>query len=988
MSKNVSLKNFLDDINDNNLFTLETLTNSLLPQRLLKSLKEEIKPNEILIVNDKPLILFFNKNCDSKLIFKKCWNFAEAPIVIIEKEIDFEIYNGFEFIVETKELAKLSKDNLNYISILNGDYFKQIKINKKNKRIDKVLLQNIKDTRNLLLKNGLDKYKNIANSLIGRIIFIRYLIDRKVYLKKYNKILTNEYDLKPFLDSKEKTYELFEYLKSDDGFNGDWFPILENENDIVNEVHLKILKELISGTQMSTGDRSLFDIYDFSIIPIEFISNIYESFIGENEQRKNGAYYTPTFLVDYILKYTVDEYFKNNPNTYNCKVLDPACGSGIFLVETLRKLVMQFEKIKKRSVDKEELIQLVRDNIFGIDKDKDAVAISIFSLYLAMLDYQTPKELAEFKFPNLLKSEKNPNIVPNFFNDDFFNMEGIYNQILKEKELDFIIGNPPYGESTIKQNTPCYEYVTSKNISVGNKDIVQAFLFRVKDILNEQTKISFIVTSTLLYNQSTKEFRKRFFNGYKINHILELSSVRRDIFENADVPVSIIFYEYSSKENIEKNIINYISMKPTPYFRKLKTLILAKQDFKKIKQMKIVNYDYLWKILIYGSYLDFNFITKLKTSKFSTIQDLIDKKELVKYQGFKRKDGNRKIDTKELKSYDFIDTSPAKKNLKPFYISEDLEKFDYDFVGYINKRLTPNYTDLYKAPILLFTGGLSNNLKQNSAISYKNVTFTSSVVAIKSLSKDINTLKTINGIFYSSYFSYYLLHTASSTGVRQEECNDYEKLSTHFIKNKNIVSIVSKIEKLKKEFYDANKIKSPYEFEKNLNQLTKELDNTVLESFSLSNQEHSLIDYSNTIVIPWIIQKKYDIAFKKLKFKDKLLNDYLSIFIEHYSKVYKQNNMYFQANILWDNYAIGIYFKILDNKPNDIINWIKEKNIQKFLSFSGKHTLENLFLQKDIKGFEEDGFYVIKPNEYKNWHKAIGYLDFYEFQDAILRAGK
>ncbi|KIM08261.1 MAG: hypothetical protein KU28_04025 [Sulfurovum sp. PC08-66] len=202
----------------------------------------------------------------------------------------------------------------------------------------------------------MQKHRDIANSLIGRILFIRYLIDRKVRLNKYKKILSNE-DLQSILASKEKTYELFEYLKSDDGFNGDWFPIDKLEDELVNPQHLNILKELIGGTEIQSGQRSLFDIYDFSIIPIEFISNVYESFIGEEEQRESGAYYTPTFLVDYILKYTVDEFFKNNPNEYNCKVLDPACGSGIFLVETFRRLVAQFERVNDKKITANELKQ-------------------------------------------------------------------------------------------------------------------------------------------------------------------------------------------------------------------------------------------------------------------------------------------------------------------------------------------------------------------------------------------------------------------------------------------------------------------------------------------------------------------------------------------------------------------------------------------------------------------------------------------------------
>ena len=98
--------------------------------------------------------------------------------------------------------------------------------------------------------------------------------------------------------------------------------------------------------------------------------------------------------------------------------------------------------------------------------------------------------------------------------------------------------------------------------------------------------------------------------------------------------------------------------------------------------------------------------------------------------------------------------------------------------------------------------------------------------------------------------------------------------------------------------------------------------------------------------------------------------------------------MYFQANVFWDDYAIGIYFKVLNEKPEEDITWKQEKNIQNFPKMAGSRILENLFIQKDIKGFESNGFYVVKPNEYKNWHKAIGYLDFYEFNDAILKAGK
>jgi len=1018
------------DINhENGLYDfnkIDTIPN--LPQRVCKSLRE-VEPNNLFVVNGKVVILFFNKDDKKKKeIFKKCWNFGEVPIVIIETETDFEIYNGFDYILKTEnlfELELIKKDGLNYLSLISGTYFKDNKFKNKNRRVDKVLLENIKYVREEIIiklaSDGLqDKLKKlsreknqkkkekivnsftpiesknlkslqtIANSLIGRIIFIRYLVDREVELvfEGIKKSLTNE-DLKTILNSKKRTYSLFQYLQSDDGFNGDWFPVSDAEKTVVKEEHLSVLKEFISGTKIKNGQRSLFDFYDFSIIPVEFISNIYESFIGEEQQKADGAYYTPTFLVDYVLKYTVDNYFENNPTEYNCRVLDPACGSGIFLVETLRKLVAQYEKVNKKPISAKKLKQLVLDNIYAIDSNPDALAISVFSLYITMLDYQNPKEIEEFKFPYLLKNDKNDNPNPNFFYNDFFDTDAEYNDILKNKKLHFIIGNPPYGQSSIKEGSLADEYIKNNKLKIGNGDIVQAFMIRVKDLVAENTKISFIVTSKVLYNLKTKVFRtEHFFNQFKVNHILELSSVRKEIFENADVPVSILFYEYSTNKEVLKNIINYISMKPSPYFKKLKVLILSKSDFKKVNQSKLLgDNDYLWKILVYGSYLDFNFIKTLKSNKYNTIQKLVGTKELIKYQGFKRKDGNKKIDTTRLQKFDFIDTGPKKKDLKPFYISSHLDKFNYDSVGYTNQKITDDYTDAYKAPILLFTGGLSNELKQNSAISYKNATFTSSVVALKSLNNNIDILKTINGLFYSNFFSYYLLQTASSTGVKQEECDDYEKLSLPYIKNKKIVSVVSKIEELKKEHFDTNS-SNTLNYEKDLNSLTRELDETILKALNLNEKEYSLIDYVNSIVIPWVIQKKYDHVFKIYDYKNKKLEEYVNIFIKHYSNIYKQNDLFFQAEILWHKYAIGIYFKVLKEKPNEDITWKKESNIQNFLKLSSGETVENLFIQKDIKGFEPDGFYVVKPNEYKNWHKAIGYLDFYEFDDAILTAGK
>jgi len=936
-----------------------------LPQRLNRSLKK-IKPKSLFIIKNKPIILFFDKSVDKEKIFKQCWNFSEAPIIIIENDVDFDIYNGFDYILKNgkfllKEIAK--KDELNYISIISGKYFENANdiFNQKTKKVDKKLLENIKEAREKLL--ALTNHTDIANALLGRIIFIRYLIDRKVLLKfeGRHKSLSNE-EFKEILSSKERTYNLFKYLKSKDGFNGDWFPIENNEEDIVNEEHLSILKELISGTDIKTKQGSLFDIYDFSIIPIEFISNVYENFIGEENQKKDGAYYTPTFLVDYILKYTVDEYFKNNPKEYNCKVLDPACGSGIFLVETLRKLIAQYEKLKKRRIEAEEIVQLVKDNVYGIDYNRNALQISVFSLYLTMLDYQTPTDIEEFRFPYLLESEKNED-EPNFFYSDFFNIEASFNIILKEKKLDFIIGNPPYGRSTIKKGSFADKYIKSNKIKIGNNDIVQPFMVRVKDLVTKNSQISFIVTSKVLYNLQSKEFRtEHFFNQFKINHILELSSVRKEIFENADTPVTILFYEYcKDKKEILENRINYTSMKPSPYFEKLKTLFISKSDFKRVQQSKILESDYLWKILVHGSYLDFNFIKRLKEYK------IIEEQLIYSSTGIKIGNKKNKIPDEYFR-LPYIET----KQFKPFYLVKNEKKWTLEYAEGIREIKT------FTAPSLLLSLGVNTNLEIKTAVLHKDAIFPASITSVKTNSED--ELYGIMGFLNSILFKYYVMNIASSVGIEREQIHNPEKFSLPYIHSDKVIKITKKLEK-----YSQNDFA---QYNKEFDDLKKELDEAVLETLKLSKQEKVLIDYSANIIIPWVMQKQYDVAFESLGYKDERIKRYLQIFIEHYTKLYKHINKQFSVKIYWDKYAIGIYFNVLDKEPKEKIEWIKEPNIQNFLKLSSGKTLENLFIQKDIKGFESDGFYVIKPNEYKNWHEAIGYLDFYEFEKAILGAGK
>jgi hypothetical protein len=236
------------------------------------------------------------------------------------------------------------------------------------------------------------------------------------------------------------------------------------------------------------------------------------------------------------------------------------------------------------------------------------------------------------------------------------------------------------------------------------------------------------------------------------------------------------------------------------------------------------------------------------------------------------------------------------------------------------------------------------------------------------------------GLLSSSFFKYYILQQGSSIGIEREQIHNPEKFSLPYIDTKEIIKYTKELEN-----YSKNEFA---QYDKEFVNLKEKLNKAILKAFNLTKQEYALIDYATNIVIPWVIQKNYDVAFAHYDFNDSRIDEYVSIFTEHYNRLYEQSELYFQATIYWSRYAIAIYFKTLKDKPTHQIEWKKEDNLDDFLKLMRGKTLENLFIQQDIKGFEQDGFYVVKPNEIKNWHQAIGYLDFYEFKDAILKAGK
>jgi type I restriction-modification system DNA methylase subunit len=712
---------------------------------------------------------------------------------------------------------------------------------------------------------------------------------------------------------------------------------------------------------------------------------------------------------------TIEKKFLNYPQADGCIILDPACGSGIFLVEALRKIIEQY-RIKNHDVTLTP--QLLRDiasnNIYGIDDDLSAIQVALFSIYLTLLDYQDPAVIEKFQFPSLLNK--------NFFKANFFDThsdmdmdDGNFEEKLKLVKFDYILGNPPWKGSGLgdsgkkyiknrrkKEKKLCKEYL----IDINNNEIAEGFILRASDFSGHETEIVFIIRSSILYNmgynKDFSKFRRYLLKEYFIHKIVELAPVRHEVFDRSNdpstpiAPAAIMFYRYAHGNNTDDNILEHITVKPSRFFSCFKIFTIMRPDYKEVEQKLLKKYDWLFKTLVYGSSLDFAFIKRLKESYPPVRKILSDDSDFIYGSGIhcRREVQEHPKDTKDIENIPMI--SPFA--IEAFHIDYDkydvLEKEKIDII---------KNTELYQAPMLLIREGLDlTSLNARAAISLRNVIFKDSVTSVKSIRKNVSTLKIILGLLTSDLYTYIAINTFASIGIERERTKIYNMFNIPYIDYKAI-DLIESIEKLMIDLYSEKK-KNFNEhtcsiIQQKINTARKQLDLAIRKVLKINSLEDALIDYALTInrpLIPLQKEKKYlalQNLIKPLEERSAEIIDYIKIFSDRFKRDFNDGENQFIARVWCTEHIIGIFFEIVSfeiQTENGII-WeqIKEKRLlSKLIRLSSEKLTDRLFVQKDIRGFEKERFYIFKPNEKRLWHKAIAYLDVDEFMDAILRAGR
>jgi len=954
--------------------------------------------DKVLFIENNPVVVFAHcDESDYKKVFNKIWCLSRPRLLFIESAGELSVIDlaqapldhdkdrhTLKILEKTnKHLEELQK--FNYENIESGKIFADERFGDLSKRADYALINDLRVVKTELIHSKLS-YSSV-HKLIARSIFIRYLEDREIltyeYYKKvaeksksWQKLLDTNTSEELFdfsdthslslysrvLKSKTFTYALFEQLMND--FNGDMFPDIITEKKEVNDNHLEKLRDLLYG---NTGiqKKLFFYSYQFNIIPLSLISAICEEFyhnepISEKTRKtkakQSGAFYTPPVLAEFVLsKVLTADVLKKTP-----RILDPACGSGIFLVEAFRRIV-RYNIINGNELGFNDLKDILKKQIAGIEINIEAARITAFSLNLALLNYLEPPSIIEQinkknRLPNLIDFGENIdyqhfNIIKN---DNAFNLDDS-----NLGKFDVIVGNPPWGEVSGKNQEVMLRWCENKNYPIADKESSQAFLYIASDFLKSGGHCAMLVSSGVLLNFRAEIFRRCLFSRICLKEVYNFIHIRHYFFNNAISPFLLIHY---IKQNQNSDAVDYWSAKQIRISSKTHAIIFTKYDRALLIHQNLID-NKTWKMNWFGRHADIRFLSAFDhLKKFSSFVNL-DKagKGYIHLPGKKK---NPKIS--KLKSVD-LNTFDRYNNLSLIDSPKGFHRF--------------GIVDVYYGPRLLVKRGISQKGEEKGVIicryEKRDFCFSNAIHGIKLLNTKEDNYLIFLGILLSSFARYYFFNTTAGWGCWHDEVRLEAELFQFPIPNnisgkkaEKVISIVKELRKLKNKSFNECK------------KMEEKLDKAVFDMYEFTDQQCNLIYDCCKVTIPFFYDPYNSLGNERVvaNGNTKWIADYAKCFAEYWQS-YLNNDEALRAELcvaLSDN-VIAIEFFIADIDDDWDLS-PKDKLWQTILTQIEKKLTtplgtSKILLEGIVQIVTDKSFIIIKRNEKRFWTKSLAYED-------------
>jgi len=574
----------------------------------------------------KPAVNIKEDVSPSYQLRRYAWS-AKLPLSIVT---DFEEFSVFNCQMKPNQNDKVGIGRIAYFTfdeyidkfdeiydifskeaVLKGSFDRYAQTTKGKKgtaEVDREFLKEIESWRELLAKNialrnpdvSIYELNYAVQKLLDRIIFLRICEDRGI--EPYGQLQTKAEG------SDVYTHLLNHFRLAESKYDSGIFNFDFGGDGITPALTIddKVLKTIIQDLYYPKSP------YEFSVLGVEILGNVYEQFLGKvirltaghqakvetkpEVKKAGGVYYTPQYIVEYIVENTVGKLIagKTPEEIAHIKVLDPACGSGSFLIGAYTYLLryhLDWYVNNKPKKHKEAVFQIkenewylttaekkriLLDNIFGVDIDSQAVEVTKMSLLLKVLEHESRESIdlqmklgLEGVLPNLGDNIKcgNSLIGPEYYalgqqgsmfdeaemrRVNVFDWEDDrkgFGEIMSRGGFDCVVGNPPYGAAFDEQ---VKNYINSKCVHQDYQlDSYLVFMEQSFNLLTKDGYYGMIIPNTWLTNLLFKNIRIFVFSEKSVRDICHFKS---RVFPNVTVDAEIVIIQNTLPENVQTHI--------------------------------------------------------------------------------------------------------------------------------------------------------------------------------------------------------------------------------------------------------------------------------------------------------------------------------------------------------------------------------------------------------------------------------------------------
>ena len=792
------------------------------------------------------------------------------------------------------------------------------------KRVDRALLKNLQ--LGVLALKDLNYAIEDAQYLMAQILFVSYLEHRGIIGDEYRSVrkVRSFHELVRSRDHKGLAY-LFTVLKQD--FNGDF---LEPRSDstvawhLLSEGAFAILDDFLSHTDLQTKQQSFWG-YDFNYIPVELLSGLYESFLGEDKS-SFGAYYTPRHLANLA----VEEAFRGLDDITQQIVCDGACGSGILLTTAFRRMLGVAEAKAGAALPLKVRSDLLVGHIFGGDVNKSACQVTVFSLYLSLLENLIPKDIisltdeAHVRLPNLLGKNIFYGSAGDFFGDGYLG-ESIHSI----PKPTILISNPPWKRSPEVEVESFEKWIArSSHYNVTQNQIAIAYAYRASEVLAAQARICLLMPAGSFLKASNAAFVETWLNEVNLLRLINFSDLRNLLFPAAKHPCVLAVAE-------TQNIWVEAGRQTTRTF----DYFVPKADLSLAYGRLTIHASDRHKLAVSHAQLDPGVLRNLYWgSKFEMAQlailrmrgiigNLSKGKEarFVARKGFHLTDNNRpKLSAERFRSSLFIHAKkfPSKG---PYLHSSLLEKFpaEYLTVGDYGSD------ELYEGARVIFPDGLTTSRRIRACFANRKFNFSNSLGCIRDRQNDDNLMRFLAAYLSSDLATYFVLLTAPTAVLErtQIKVSEVEELPFYLPEDhpnpERAQAIVAEIAAILKKGEDRN-LDDFMSVEESTSPIVERL---LAEYFDISGTLSQVIREVNDIVIQAVqptTLKWFPTALQRMPVKS-VLEDYaqtLTLELRRYRDQLQGNGDFETSVRYWHAGAadgLGIVtIRVTDSNHNNI----------------------------------------------------------------------